>query len=66
MLRKEGRIMFYQAFEKVAENWRKILHQQSYELAHLVKEYALNTPQQKQNIPLTIEEYHLNRLQIMQ
>lgn len=37
LLGKTGRVQFYQAFEKVANDWRKILEESSRQLVHLVQ-----------------------------
>lgn len=64
-LGKDGRVIFYTEFEKVANNWRKRLQSQCYQLVRLMKKYRdLNNPLHTKNEIITqlFADFSLNQL----
>ncbi|AAU38242.1 CRISPR-associated endonuclease Cas1 [[Mannheimia] succiniciproducens] len=59
ILGKEGRVIFYTAFEKVVSEWRKIFEKQAYELVHLICGYQTEYHQDQ------FDDYTINMAHIL-
>lgn len=69
LLGKAGRIHFYQEYEQMITNWRKILTENCYDLVQLFKTCNLNNAPQRratQISPASAEQYEQNWKQLLE